>query len=251
MENNFKGEVQLYMIFDRLNDVIRRGPLLWKVKRERLAEIKDHSFDLIIILKLIEKYWPLNINCNKIIDYMIFHDLPEAITGDITKFEGISEEEIKRVTDIAEDWLKKLFNDVVNIEEIFDNYKNKVDIESKIAHMIDKVHSAIEFIKYQSENNIDIDNPEIPHILRNHPFVVKKAYEGKDVADIFYDFHIKAADISEEECQKYGITLEDAEKIVSSIREFMLEIYNQKLNGTIFDIIKAFPKDAMIYNEKV
>ena len=32
---------------------------------------------------------------DKINDYILCHDLPEAITGDITKFEGVSEEERK------------------------------------------------------------------------------------------------------------------------------------------------------------
>ena len=248
MKNNFKEEVQLYFVFDILNDVVRRGPILWKVDRERLADVKNHSFDLLLIFKILEKYFPKSLDAKKIENYMMFHDLPEAITWDITKFEGVSEEEIKRVTQIAIDWLDETFKSITNVKEILEGYENRVDIEAKISHMIDKVHSAIEFIKYQSEQDIDMDNPEIPHSLRNHPFVVKKTNEGKDVADIFYEFHMKAVDITEDECVKYGITSQEANEIVSAIRDFMAEMYNQKVNKTIFNIKNEFPNDAMIYN---
>lgn len=83
--------------------------------------------------------------------------------------------------------------------------------------MIDKVHSATTFIKYQSEKNIDMNDTRIIPELRNHPFVVQKIEEGKDLADIFFEFHLKAVEITDEECQKYNITRESGNKIVSII----------------------------------
>lgn len=68
------------------------------IDRERLEDVKNHILDLLLIARILKKYWKADINFNKITDYIICHDLPEAITGDITKFEGIPNEEIKRVT---------------------------------------------------------------------------------------------------------------------------------------------------------
>lgn len=42
--------------------------------------------------------------------------------------------------------------------------------------------------------------------------------------------------------------INDADKIVAVISEFANEMYNQKLNNTLFDIKKEFPKDATKYN---
>ena len=117
--------------------------------------------------------------------------------------------------------------------------------------MIDKVHSSIAFIKYQSEQNIDMNDPTIIPELRYHPFVDKKINEGKDIADIFYEFHLKSVNITDEECQKYFITREDADKIVNIIKSFATELYTQKLNGTLLNAKEDFPKPAMQYNRRM
>lgn len=245
---NFEADVKLFMIFDILGDTERTGLLLWQIDRKRLEDVKNHILDLILIARILKKYFPTFLNFDKIVDYILCHDLPEAITGDITKFEGVSDEEIKRVTNIAINYLIEKFNGVLDIETILINYENQKDIESKVVHMIDKVHSASTFIKYQTEQNIDMDNPKIIPILRNHPFVVQKKAEGKDLADIFYEFHMKAVEITDRECELYGINREDADNIVNAIRAFASEMYNQKLNGSLLSVKDTFPLSAMKYN---
>lgn len=251
MNYNFNEEVKLFMIFDILGDTVRTGPILWKVDRFRLEDVKNHILDLLLISRIIKKYLPNNIDYNKMYDYIICHDLPEAITGDITKFEGIPETEIKRVTNIAIDYLSNKFNSIINFKTILNNYENRSDIESKIVHMIDKVHSSTTFIKYQTEKNIDMDNPDVIEELRTHPIVIEKKKEEKDLADIFYEFHIKAVNITDEECQKYNITKEDANKIVNVIKSFANSFYQQKLNNTLLINKNEFPQEAMIYNRNL
>ena len=257
-----ENEVKLFMVFDILGDTERTGPLLWQIKRERLEDVKNHIFDLILITRILKKFFPPTLDYDKMIDYIICHDLPEAITGDITKFEGVPDEERKRVTNLAIAYLVKRFDGILPLNSILNNYENKADIEAKVVHMIDKVHSSTTFIKYQSEQDIDMNNPNIIKDLRNHPFVVQKIAEGKDIADIFFEFHMKAVDIffefhmkavdiTDEECLKYGISKSEASKITNAIRAFASEIYSQKLRGKLLQFKKDFPKDAMRYNRKV
>lgn len=248
MNTDFNKEVKLFMIFDILGDTERTGPLLWQINRFRLEDIKNHILDLLLITRILRNHFPENLNYDKIYDYIICHDLPEAITGDITKFEGVAEEEIKRVTNIAIKYLSSKFNNIIDLETILNNYENRTDIESKIVHMIDKVHSSTTFIKYQSEQNINIDDPRIIPELRNYPFVVKKISEGKDIADTFFEFHLKAVNITDEECIKYNIKRDFADKIVNTIKSFANEFYNQKLNKTLLNNNEDFPQEAMIYN---
>lgn len=248
MEYNFKKEVKLFMIFDILGDTERTGPLLWQIERKRIEDVKNHVLDLLLIVRILRNHFSLNLDYDRINDYIICHDLPESITGDITKFEGVSCEEIKRVTQIAIEYLGSKFYDILDFSSILNNYENRVDIESKIVHMIDKVHSSSTFMKYQSERNVDMDDPRVIPELRNHPFVVKKIAEGKDLADIFFEFHLRSIEISDEECKKYGINRDDADNIVNVIRSFANEMYNQKLNGTLLDAKSDFPVKAMQYN---
>ena len=251
MDYNFNTEVKLFMIFDILGDTVRTGPILWKIDRHRLEDVKNHTLDLLLISRILKKHLPQNINYNKIYDYILCHDLPEAITGDITKFEGVPEEEIKRVTNIAIEYLSDKFNTVIDLKTILNNYENRTDIESKIVHMIDKIHSATTFIKYQTEKNINMDNPEIIKELRNKPIVIEKKKEGKDLADIFYEFHIQAVNITDEECKKYNINKNDANIIVNVIKSFAKEFYQQKLNNTLLNNNNDFPQEAMKYNRNL
>lgn len=250
-ELNLNKEVKFYMVFDILGDIVRSGPQLWKIERERLEDVKNHVLDLILIVRILKKYLPKNLDYNKIYNYILCHDLPEVITGDITKFEGVSDEEKNRVTNIAIDYLSKKFNDVIDLDTILNSYENRVDIESKIVHMIDKVHSSISFMKYQSECNVDMDNPDIIESLRNHPFVLEKISEGKDLADIFFEFHIRSVNITLEECVKYKLSFEDKDRIIFVIKSFAHELYNQKLNKTLLNGENDFPIDAMKYNKRL
>lgn len=247
MENDYEKAVKLFMVFDILGDTERRGPKLWQVERTRIEDVKNHVLDLMLITRLLKKYFPKNINYNKLNDYILCHDLPEALTGDITKFEGISESKIKEVTNIAIDYLIEQFDGVIELEKILKNYESKVDLESKIVNMIDKVHAATTFIKYQCEKNIDMSNPKIIPELKNNKFVKEKIKEGKDLGDILYEFHIKSVNIDEEELKKYGITRQVANKITNAIKAFAEEVYNQKKKGTLLNESKKFPIKAMKY----
>ena len=248
MTGSMKKQVQLFMTFDILGDTERTGPLLWHIDRKRLEDVKNHILDLILISRIVRKELPSRIDYDRLTDYIICHDLPEAITGDITKFEGVSDEEINRVTGIAVQFLQNTFGSIMDIQKNIDAFDHSSDLEAKIAKMIDKIHSASTFIKYQSEANVDMDNPDIIPILRNHPVVVEKIAEGKDLADIFYEFHMASVRISDEECRRYHITREEADHIVAVLRSFAEEMYSQKRDGSLFDVYGEFPKEAMKYN---
>lgn len=251
MEYNFKDDVKLFMVFDILGDTERTGPHLWQINRFRLEDVKNHVLDLMLMARILKKYLPIDLDYDKISDYILCHDLPEAITGDITRFEGVSSEEIKRVTEMAIEYLGDTFNGVMDIRRIIGDYEARIDIESKIVNMLDKLHSSTTFIKYESEQHVDMDDTRIISDLRQHPFVVEKINAGYDLADIFFEFHMKAVNISDEECEKYGISRKYADQIVNAIRGFGNEIYSQKVNGTLLDTKKDFPQKAMIYNRNI
>lgn len=247
---NYTRDVQLFMIFDILGDTVRTGPQLWKIKRKRLEDVKNHILDLLLIIRILKRRLPNNLDYDKIVDYIICHDLPEAITGDITKFEGVSEEERSRVTQIATKYLAEKFGDIIDIGTILNNYENRIDIESKIVNMVDKVHSAFAFIKYQSEEDIDMNDPGIIPCLRYLPFVDDRIKSGLDLADIFYQFHIRSVNISDEELVKFNISREEADNIVAVIKGWAEELYSQKIKKTLLDCSKDFPQTAMIYNKR-
>ena len=90
----------------------------------------------------------------------------------------------------------------------------------------------------------------IPSTLRNHPFVVEKINEGYDVADVFFEFHLKAIHIIDEECLKYHISREDANKFVQVIRDFLKEMHRAKKENTLLINRSEFPKEAVLYRRR-
>lgn len=117
--------------------------------------------------------------------------------------------------------------------------------------MIDKVHSSTTFMKYGSEKHVNMDDARIIKELRNHPFVVEKINLGYDLANIFFEFHMKVVQINVDDCLKYGISRDVSDSIVFAIRGFADEMYNQKTNGTLLEVKDKFPKNAMVYNRNV
>ncbi|MBR3145971.1 MAG: HD domain-containing protein [Bacilli bacterium] len=243
--DKIKKEAKLFLIFDMLGDLKRSGAVQWKVKREKTEYVKDHVFDLIIITKLIKPYLPKFVDIDKIIDYAIVHDLEEAITGDITGFEGVSKEEKNRVNKIAMDYLIDTYGDILTLNKLFNEFENSETIEAKILHMLDKISSSIPFMKYDNEELIDMDNSEIIESLRTNPGVIKLKQQGLTLGEIFYVWHLKSVNISDDELNKYNISREDADMITNAIKNIMLAIHDEIPH--LKEIEEDFPKEAMLY----
>ena len=238
-------EARFFLTYDMLGDIRRSGPVQWKVNRYRTEDLKDHILDLIMMIKLIKPYLPSYIDKSKMIDYALFHDDEEAITGDITGFEGVARAEKERVNVIAMNYMIDEYNDIENLEGSMKGYDEKKDLEAKIVSMLDKLSHCIPFFKYESEQEIDMDNPDIIESLRNDPGVVALKEQGLSLSEIFYVWHIKKVAFTDEELVKYNISREEADSIVNIIKTFMNSIVSQtkKLN----QIVDGFPKEATIY----
>ena len=120
-------------------------------------------------------------------------------------------------------------------------------MKAKIVYMLDKMSSCIPFLKYDYEHEVDMDNPEIIDSLRNNPGVVKLKEQGLSLGEIFYVWHLRKVNFSDEELVKYNITKETADSIIETIKTFMKSIVIQvkQLN----QIVDDFPKEAMIYRD--
>ena len=240
-----KKEAKLYVTFDMLGDLRRSGPLQWQIKRDRTEDIKDHILDLIVIIRLLGPYLPSNVDTLKMIDYALNHDFEEVITGDITGFEGVTPDEKKRVNDIAMRFLISEYHDIMNFEKASTSYEERDDLEAKIVHMLDKVNSSIPFLKYDFESQVDMDNEDIIESLRKHPEVLRMRSQGLHLGEIFYLYHLRKVNFTDEELVKYGITREEADRITDAIKSFMASVKDQLEHKE--EIEEEFPKEAMTY----
>ena len=127
---------KLYMLYDILGDVLRTGPLLWKVERYRTEDIKDHLADLTMIILLLEKYFPANLDRFLMIKYIFVHDIEEAITGDITHFEGITKEEKERVNNLAMDYIITRFDGILDFNKLFNEYEKQITLDGWTVNIV-------------------------------------------------------------------------------------------------------------------
>ena len=238
-------QAKYFLTYDMMGDLKRSGPVLWRIKRSRTEDVKDHTLDLIVMIKLIKPYLPSNIDMSKMIDYALFHDNEEVITGDITAFEGVSSEEKKRVNGIAMKYLISEYGDIINIGDSLEDFEELKDIEAKIVYMLDKVSASITFLKYDYEQKVDMDNPDVIESLRNNPGVVELKKQGLSLGEIFYVWHLRKVNFSDTELVKYHISRETADSIVNVIKAFMAAIFEQIKD--LSQIVDDFPKEAMIY----
>lgn len=238
-------EAKLYVLFDMLGDLIRSGPLQWKVDRFRTEDLKDHVFDLILMVKLIRPHLPSYIDTEKMTDYAIVHDLAEIITGDITGFEGIPASEKERVTRLATNYLIDVYGDLMHVGELLTAYEEKADIEAKVLKFLDSISSSNTFTKYDNEHKIDMDNPAVIQCLRENPGVLELRKECSTLKEVFYVWHSRKIKFTEEEIKKYNISKEDADRIVLKAKALMASIYEEYAH--VDEIIADFPKEAMIY----
>ena len=238
---------KLYMLYDILGDTLRTGPLLWKVDRFRTEDIKDHLSDLTMMILILEKYFPDNLDYFLMIKYIFVHDIEETITGDITHFEGVSKEEKERVNNIAMNYITNRFDRVLDFNKLFTEYEEHITLEAKIIHMLDKVDSSIPFLKYDGETLINMDNPEVIEALRYSKAVIEGRKKFNTVGEIFFDYHLRNVHFTDEELIKYNISRETANKLTTAIREFMHGILIE--SKKVKELKEDFPKEAIIYNK--
>ena len=143
------------------------------------------------------------------------------------------------------DYLIKEYGDVINLEKLLNEFEGKTTLEAKILHMINKMDSSIAFMKYDSENKVDLDNPRIIKSLRFNKDVVKMKEQGLSLGEMFYLYHLRSVNFSEEEITKYNISKEDADMITTAIKDLMKNIHDDIPNTD--KLIEDFPEDATPY----
>lgn len=240
-----KAEAKLYLLLDMMGDLRRSGALQWKIQRNRTEDIKDHVFDLVVMTRMLKDYLPSYVDTGKMIDYALVHDLPEIITGDITGFEGITREQKRIVNTLAIEYLTEKYGSVMNLGFLINGFEEKVDLEAKILSMLDKVNSSIPFMKYDNESTVDMDNPEIIECLRNNEDVVKMKNKGMSLGEIFYVWHLRSVNFTDDELFKYNISREDANRITDTIKLFMASVHDEI--KYINELVTDFPKEATTY----
>ena len=179
MEDKIKKLMKFYLLATKLKYIIRAGwdKYGWNVKAERIESIAEHVYGVCILAISIDSEFDMNIDIERVIKMLVLHEIGETIIGDITPFDGISEEEKNNVEHKA--W-KKLLNGLNKEEELYDlliEFDERKTSNAKFAYLCDKLEADIQSKVYQDkgyqrslddqENNKCYKYPKIQEILAN------------------------------------------------------------------------------------
>lgn len=110
-------------------------------RRESVAE---HSYRLCVLAWLLSNQFP-ECNQEKLIKMCLFHDLGEAVTGDIPSFEK-QEEDIQREKEAIQKVLEEMLEGEQRkeVQDLFEEIEGKKTLESRLFHALDKIEAVIQ-----------------------------------------------------------------------------------------------------------
>lgn len=137
----------------KLKEIERRG---WTIKWiEKPESVASHVFWVVFIIAFLFKDLELEFDLEKTLILAIIHDLGEAITGDITPYDGIEKSEKYKMEEEAMREIATLIGDD-RLHTLWMEYCEHKTIESKLVKEADIIDLMVQANIYKKSNNIDI-----------------------------------------------------------------------------------------------
>ena len=155
-----KRILDFYLQVCKLKYKIRSGwdERHWNVDSKRIESIAEHVFGTCVLAMATYQEYSKDIDLFKVLKMLILHEIGETIIGDITPYDGISEEEKYLMEHNAILSVASMLFDEKEITQIlieFDEHKTK---ESKFAYSIDKLEADIQAKYYEEKKMLTLDN---------------------------------------------------------------------------------------------
>ena len=208
------GLLDTYYRLSVLKHKERSGWVEWNVIARRLESVAEHVFSVQQLAWLIYSEAELDLDIEHVISMLSLHETEEVKIGDITPFDGVSEDEKLRIGNEAVDELwgnLKRKNKMISLIDEFNERKTK---EAKFAYLCDKLDCDLQAKKYSDEGRCTIGCA--PKGLIDNPDIRKLILESgaKNVSDVF---------IAHDEGKYHGT-------VFAEIVQFLKE-YNSKDKG--------------------
>ncbi len=186
MTEKVESTLTFYKLCNKLKDTIRKGPLIWNIKRERIESVAEHIYGVQMLALSIYYQFQYKLDIKKVIYMIALHELEEIEIGDLAFFEIDDEEKLiqgKRATDyILKDILGK-----EEISKILDEFNERKTEEARFAYHCDKLEFDIQIKLYDQEKCFDLNHQEGNPILNN--VEVRKYLDSeKNISNVFIEF---------------------------------------------------------------
>ena len=175
----------------KLKDMLRSGPLLWRVNKDRIESIAEHTFGCMILAISLYSQLKLEMDLGKVLEMLTIHELEELAIGDITPLDKVNKEDL---IDKARKSVEELVENLEYKDELMhltDEFNYSKSIEARFAKAIDKLECVLEFKRYHDNGQVSVDHVT-DEMLENERLKALIDTGEYDIADIFFMFHLKA-----------------------------------------------------------
>jgi len=186
MNVKIKNMINFYTLCVRLKDTIRKGPIVWNAKRERIESVAEHIYGTQMLAIAIYYQFGYKLDIMKVIYMLAIHELEEIKIGDLAFFETTEEDKLVNGK-IATDYILQNFLGKEDISNLLDEYNNRKTDEAIFAHHCDKLECDIQMKLYDQESCFDLNNQANNPII-NNPEVKKVLDSEKNISNAWIEF---------------------------------------------------------------
>ena len=157
MNDKIKNIVSFYALCNKLKDTIRKGPLTWGAKRDRLESVAEHIYGVQMLAISIYHEFNYKLDLKKVIYMIAVHELEEIELGDLAFYEIDEAEKRQQGKKATENILKDLIGKE-EISSLLDEYNERKTEEAVFAYHCDKLECDIQMKLYDQEGCFDLSN---------------------------------------------------------------------------------------------
>jgi putative hydrolases of HD superfamily len=168
------SNIEFLRIVGKLKHILRTGWVNSEVKN--CETIASHMYRMGILSMMVPEEYKLD--KNKCLKMSLVHDIAEAIVGDITPFDGVSNEDKYNLENNAMNKLSKLLEEGKVCKEFSDEmvslwheYEENETNEAKFVKDIDKFDMILQADDYEIEQDKKLDS-FFKNIKFTHPFII-------------------------------------------------------------------------------
>lgn len=170
---------KFYYLNHRLKNKLRSGwdNNHWNIKSDRIERVSEHVVGTMVLAIIFYSEFGYNIDIDKVLKNLVIHETGETLIGDITPFDGMTEEEKKELEQRA---MKDAFGNLSGKNtflKILYDFDDHLTNEAIFAFLCDKMDADLQSKLYQDlglhhplseqENNLAMKSSKVKIMLEN------------------------------------------------------------------------------------
>lgn len=178
--------VKYYVICNRLKNMIRKGWIDWRVKRERIESVAEHIYSTQMLAIAMASEYEYDLDLSKVLFMLAVHETGEAVIGDLTPFQIDPAEKEKREHEAVHGILSDLLGGD-EVERLFLEFDAHETEEARFAYQCDKLECDLQCRLYDEEGCVALKEADCADVLAD-PKVGRMIATGRSWSELWLEY---------------------------------------------------------------